>query len=304
MARGWPYAGIESLTKRYFLRALLASMLASVTVFAGVPISAGATGSGPLANPPANRALPALANSTGMCSYGASGAVHCQSPCFPTERFVYNSSRACTDLLLTAINQAQAAEHRAGFTLPSNYFGLGPGGQMFVLINLERISRGVPPIVGLSRYLDAAAGTAARHAQDPPSLPAYGPVHVWLPPGGGLYALGGAWAGNSVNAAAAIFGWFYDDGWGGKGRTWNFACTAPTSSGCWGHRDELLGEWAGTSCTDCIAGTGYASPAAGWRESYDFLEIRPASFPTPLHLTWDRDVLPYLPRGWEHVKAP
>ena len=60
-----------------------------------------------------------------------------------------NTSPACTLLLLKAINLAQAAEHRTGFTLPSNYYRLAPAGQMFVLINLERITRGVPPLVGL-----------------------------------------------------------------------------------------------------------------------------------------------------------
>ena len=60
-----------------------------------------------------------------------------------------NASPACTLLLLKAINSAQAAEHRTGFTLPSNYYRLAPAGQMFVLINLERITRGVPPLVGL-----------------------------------------------------------------------------------------------------------------------------------------------------------
>jgi len=84
--------------------------------------------------------------------------------------------------------------------------------------------------------------------------------------------LGGAWAGDSVDAASAIFSWFYDDGWGGRGSTPNFACANPTASGCWGHRDELLGKWAGTTCNQCIAGAGYSSPAANnWEESYDFL---------------------------------
>jgi hypothetical protein len=95
-----------------------------------------------------------------------------------------------------------------------------------------------------------------------------------------MYAFGGAWAGDSVNAVAALFGWFYDDGWGGSKGTWNFDCGGPTASGCWGHRDELLGEWAGTGCTDCIAGAGYASPAARhWKESYDFLWCARPSWP-------------------------
>ncbi len=90
---------------------------------------------------------------------------------------------------------------------------------MFVLVNLERISRGVPPLVGLSPYLGPPAETAARDAEDPTFQRVYGRVQVWYPPSGGMYAFGGAWSGNQVNALAAMFGWMYDDGWGGKGAT-------------------------------------------------------------------------------------
>ena len=258
----------------------------------------------PLANPSSNRALPVLANNTGPCTYGHGGAMSCLSPCYPTGALQYNSSKSCTNVLLAAINQAQASEHLEGLTLPSNYFHLNVTRQLFVLVNLVRISLGVPPLVGLSPYLIAAASQAARQSEDPVFQTSYGPVHVWLPPGGGMYAFGGAWAGDSVNAAAALFGWFYDDGWGGSKGTWNFDCSSPTASGCWGHRHELLGEWAGTGCTDCIAGAGYASPAArNWKESYDFLLVRPVQFPTPLDFTWNGDVIPYLPAGWETVHA-
>ena len=277
-----------------------------LVVVSAAPVTTAATAAlaNPLVNPKTNRAMPALANSTGNCSYGQGGGVTCQSPCYPTGALQYNSSRRCTDLVLTAVNQAQAAEHLKSFTLPSNYFGLSATKQLFVLVNLARISLGVPPLVGLSPYLSAAATQAAQQAEDPSFRSSYGPVDVWLPPGGGMYAFGGAWAGDSVNSVAALFGWLYDDGWGGPKATWNFDCTSPTASGCWGHRDELLGEWAGTRCTDCIAGAGYASPAArSWKESYDFLLVRPTQFPTPLVFTWNGNVVPYLPAGWETERS-
>ena len=292
-----------SVTRRPALAALI-STLCVLAAGAG-QVTAASASFNPLANPSTNRPAPPLADSTGSCSYGARGALSCPSPCFPHGKFDYNSDKACTDLLLTAINQAQKAEHLEQFVLPSNYFALSASDQMLVFVNLERISRGVPPLVGLSPYLDAEASTAARHAEDPSFRTSYGPVQVWLPPGGGTYAFGGAWAGDSVNAADAIFGWFYDDGWGGKGNTWNFACTSPRASGCWGHRDELLGEWAGTACTDCVAGAGYASPAANdWRQSYVLMLVRPVKFPTPLVFSWDGNVVPYLPAGWERTHAP
>jgi hypothetical protein len=216
----------------------------------------------------------------------------------------YDASAACTALLMTAVNQAQAAEGLHTFSLPTGYSALTIGQQMFVLVNLERISRQVPPLAGISTYLSAAATSAAAQAEDPVFRTSYGPVRVWAPPGGGYYAFGGAWSGNAVNAAAAMFGWMYDDGWGGPGKTSNGACTGPTSAGCWGHRDELLGKFSGTACPDCVAGTGYVSPAAhGWQESYDFMIVRPVTFPTPLTFTWNGNVVPHLPAGWERRLA-
>jgi hypothetical protein len=216
----------------------------------------------------------------------------------------YNGSVACTDLVLGAINNAQAAERLHPLVLPPRFQAMTVTQQLFVLVNLERISHGVPPLVGLSPYLSAAASSAARQGQGPGFRPHYGPVRVWLPPEGGYYGFGGTWSGDAVNAAAAVFVWMYDDGWGGRGQTSNAACTGPTSSGCWEHRDELLGEYSGISCADCIAGAGYtAGSATSWQQSYDFLVVRPASLPTPLSFTWDSDVLPVLPAGWEQVPA-
>lgn len=298
----------------HVVMAVIATMAGLLVSFAGTACAGTAPAStgplrdslnSPLVNPAADSHLPTLATSTGPCSYTTGGQVICPSPCFPAGRIVYNVSPKCTSLVLSAINEAQAKEHHAGFALPSNYFQLGPAAQMFVLVNLERISSGVPPLVGLSPYLNTAAAAGARDATDPVNLPSYGPLKVWFPPHGGLYAYGGAWAGDSVNAAAAVFDWFYNDGWEGKGRTWNFACTGPGAPGCWGHRDELLGVWAGTACKDCVAGAAYAAHTVrNWLESYDFVLVRPAASPTPLVFSWDRNVVPYLPKGWERAKAP
>lgn len=295
MKRVWPTPRVRG--------AVLAALIVATSVSA-MGATAASAARNPLKNPAANQPMPTLADSTGDCSFGPAGGVTCKSPCYPNGQIKYNGSKACTKLLLAAINKAQASEHLRGFTLPSNYFRLSVASQVFVLVNLIRISLGIPPILGLSSALNAQAVSAASKAEDPVFKTSYGPVQVWYPPSGGRYAFGGAWAGDSVNAAAAIFGWFYDDGWGGKNNTWNFECTSPTSSGCWGHRDELLGEWAGTNCAQCVAGSGYVSPAArNWRESYDFLVVRP-THPVPLTFTWDRNVLPYLPAGWERVHAP
>lgn len=277
----------------------------AVSLLAGLslPTSAWAAAA-TLSNPSSNRPPPYYSVDTGQCTSFPGQAPKCPSPCFPKGELVYNSSAACVALLLSATNAAQKAEGRHSIVLPTNYLRLSVTKQMFVLTNLERISHGVPPLEGLSPYLSAAASKAAHKGQDPLFQRAFGPVKVWFPPQGGDYAFGGTWAGESVNALAAMFGWMYDDGWAGsKQATTNFACTSAHAAGCWGHRDELLGEYTGTTCKVCIAGAGYASPStSGWKESYTVLLVRPVS-PAALNFTWDGE-LKYLPAGWERASAP
>ena len=292
---------VRKVMKRLLVTAIImATGLGGALVVPAVA-SAGTRG---LANPPANMAEPAVAAGTGTCN---AADTRCSSPCFPTGTFVYNASRACTDGILAGINQAQAAEHLPALVLPSNYFSLSATRQMFVLINLERISRGVPPLVGLSPYLSSTATTAAGQAADPPFQYSYGPVKVWAPPfRQRQLCLRWSLGRGSVNAADVVWGWFYADGFGNGAPTFN-GCTSPGGLMCWWHREELLGLHGfsgGTACTDCVAGAGYASLPGSAGESYTFLIVRPVQFPTPLAFTWDGGVLSSLPAGWERVAAP
>jgi hypothetical protein len=266
----------------------------------------------PLDNPRGNLQPPTLSTSSGPCRL-APGSTNtqspsswdCQSPCYPHWNMAYNDSPACLSLLMSAINSAQRSEDLQPLVLPSNFRSLSVPQQLFVLVNLERVSRRVPPIAGLSPYLSSPAMAAAEEAKDPGFSHSYGPVEVWWPPAGGMYGFGSTWAGNNVNAAAVVFGWMYDDGWGGSPKmTTNLACTGPGATGCWGHRDILLGASTGTTCADCVAGAGFAMPAQRpWTDSYTLLLVRPVSYPTPLGFTWARDVVPYLPPGWERAGA-
>jgi len=186
--------------------------------------------------------------------------------------------------------------------LPAGYRRLTVPEQLFVLVNLERIARGVPPLVGLTPNLTAQAQEAAAQSRDPDIEPSYGSLTVATAANGEL-RVGGAWAGQDVNALEALFGWMYDDGWGGRGNTTNYACTSPTAAGCWGHRDELLGEYSGTTCTTCVAGTGYARHTSrGFISSYVVLIVDPAGAQPPLTFSWNADVVPHLPPR-ERVRA-
>jgi len=171
----------------------------------------------------------------------------------------------CNQLALTAISQARRALERMGgmsFSRPA-YQRLTPAQQLFVVVNLERTERGLPPAVVLSKSLTAVAQAGAQADRDP----ATGSVPRRLP-GGGLAAYAGAtWSGGWINALGADYAWMYDDGPGGS----NLACRAGSSGYCWGHRDVLLTSFGSRSChggqAGVAMGTGHASRAAGYGDS-------------------------------------
>ncbi len=135
-----------------------------------------------------------------------------------------------------------------------------------MLVNLERIARGVPPLVGVAEALSPAANSAAERGGDPIFAKRYGAIEV-ATDSGGTYAFDGAWAGGSLNPVAAIFGWLYQDGWGGPGKTANLACTSSAASG-----------------------------------AYAILIVRPAAASGPLAFSWNAQVLAHLP-AYERVRA-
>jgi hypothetical protein len=245
------------------------------------------------ANPSANISEPRLLASSGECTEGR-GGLRCASPCDPHGKFGFNTSKGCDAVALSGINRGRKAEGLSPMVLPNNYRRLTTTQQLFVLVNLERVARGVPPLVGLTPVLSADAGLAAKQSRDPDADSAYGTLQVAVV--NGSYGEGGTWDGDSPNPIAAMFGWIYDDGWGGPKHTSNYDCTSAGASGCWGHRDELLGEYSGPSCTTCVAGAGFATRThAGALTSYAFLLVAPANGEPPLSFSWSTDVLPHLP---------
>jgi hypothetical protein len=276
------------------LRMLTAAVLALALAVssAGAAASVQATGQLP-ANPAANTPEPHYLESSGECTQAGSG-LRCASPCDPHGKFGYNASKGCNAVALAGINRGRKAEGLPAMVLPDNYRRLTPTQQLFVLVDLERVARGIPPLLGLTPSLSAQAGLAATETRDPSAAPAYGAIQVAVV--NGTYGEGGTWDGDSPNAVAAMFGWMYDDGWGGAGHTSNYACTSAGAAGCWGHRDELLGEYSGPSCATCVAGAGFARhTAAGATVSYTFLIVDPANGEPPLSFSWITDVVPHLP---------
>jgi hypothetical protein len=162
---------------------------------------------------------------------------------------------------MTSIDAASATEGVGAMPVSESAVEALPvAEQLFIVINQERIDRGLAPVEYMTSQLNSDALQGA-NADTDPSFPA-------LLTGGAALTGGGAiWAGGITSALEADYYWMYDDGWGGSaGATSNGACSSPSSSGCWGHRDVILHSF--NSCTDGAAptlsmGAAYATTGGG-----------------------------------------
>ncbi|HXD66793.1 MAG TPA: hypothetical protein VNV17_19370 [Solirubrobacteraceae bacterium] len=164
-----------------------------------VPAAAGAA----TGDPPANRTL---SQATVQACQANSGAP------------------ACETMALADLNAARAAEGVGPMQLPGDFGTLTVPQQLLVLSNLERVDRGLAPVIGLSGPLDQDALTGAQNDADPvPSNPNDG-------------TFSSNWEGGYGSPFEADFVWMYDDGFGSN----NEDCTSPGDPGCWGHRHDIL----------------------------------------------------------------
>jgi hypothetical protein len=138
-----------------------------------------------------------------------------------------DSSAACIQSALEAVDNARAAEGVKAMVLPAGFASLTVPQQLFVAVNLERVDRGLPPFAGLTSALNANAQRGADIANDPPD------------PGKDYDVVDTEWAGGSSNGLDAVYGWMYDDGVGSG----NLDCPKGGGPGCWGHRHGILDDF-------------------------------------------------------------
>jgi ribosomal protein L24E len=155
--------------------------------------------------------------------------------------------------------------------------------QLFIVINEERVDRGLAPIQYLTAQLDSYALQGA-NAQTDPSFPT-------ALSGGAPLTWGGAiWAGGISSALEADYYWMYDDGWGGSAAaTTDAPCTSATSAGCWGHRDVIL--HAFSSCAGGAAPTlsmGAASSPTGGGSLAALMVSTCAGAPPDVTMSWSQ----------------
>jgi len=182
------------------------------------------------------------------------------------------SSAACPQGL-GYLDALRATEGVVPMTLPTNFGSLSASEQLFVFANLERVDRGMAPLEGISSNLDSYAQVGAQHETDP-----------HLPPGLGG---GGNWAGlgGGINLFEADTLWMYEDGPGGA----NAACTSADAAGCWGHRDNILGNYSAPALMG--GGAATVSGVGSIAELFASGDSNDAPY-----FTWS-DVTPNLPVG-------
>ncbi|MEA2213640.1 MAG: hypothetical protein QOF83_3588 [Solirubrobacteraceae bacterium] len=134
------------------------------------------------------------------------------------------TSAACVGAAVYTLDQARASLGQPAYQLPTNFAALSPAQQGFVLANLDRTLYGQPPMTGLTAALNSDAMGGVHADADP------------QPTAANYLAWTANWAGGFVNMPYAYEAWMYDDGPGSG----NLDCTAGNTSGCWGHRHDVL----------------------------------------------------------------
>jgi hypothetical protein len=245
---------------------------------AGPPTAAGRTAAGPraVAEIPAGQPRP-VTRTQGIVPPANPSANIPPSPDFfdDCSGTSYDDSPGCVSAAVAAIDNARAQEGLPGMVLPTNWDALTPPEQLFVLTNLERTVRGLPPLVAMSTVLDQAAAQGAADGNDP-TPPAGYPWTLW----------GSNWGGAIGSPLVVMYLWMYDDGPGSA----NVDCPTAGSPGCWGHRDNVL---LNLACQECLMGSGF--DPTGWEGDPAWAELLvDTSGPQSLQFTWDQE-LPYLP---------
>jgi len=242
-----------------------------VTVLSGVALA------GALLLAPTGAANAAMANRSPTVNKPPSPAY--DDACWGDGSVAAQQSTACRDAALAAINNAHAAEGVRPIRLPRNYWSLSVDKQLFVITDLERTSRGLRPLQGLTRQLDSWAATGARHNTDPTAI-------GWrLSSGAQIRSWASNWAAD-YNSLTADYSWMYLDGWGGsRATTSNLDCTSPRAQGCWGHRDNILAQFSGSRSV--IGGTGHVMRGwDGYFNSYSELLLQYSGHRPAFDYTW------------------
>jgi len=186
---------------------------------------------------------------------------------------------------LASIDSARAAEGVGPMNVSeATISGLPIPEQAFIVVNEERLDRGLPPISDMTAQLDADAQEGA-DAGDDPSFPA-------SMNGGAQLTWGGSvWAGGLSSVFEADYYWMYADGFAGsQAATTNEDCTSSSSSGCWGHRDIILHQFNSCGSAPVTLSMGAAFSSTGASGGSIAVQLIGSCGPAPagITMTWSQ----------------
>jgi hypothetical protein len=172
----------------------------------------------------------------------------------PPSNPVANIVPASVTNFLSSINAGRADEGVAPMQFNQGEFdALTIPEQVFVLSNLERTGRGLPPISAMTNQLNNAAAAGAEAGDDPPNPKV-------LTTGGTDEQGGSIWIGDTSSSLVADYVWMYEDGLGSASTTptYNIDCSSgllgTLLGNCWGHRDIILTQYSNCSLLGLLGG--------------------------------------------------
>lgn len=107
-----------------------------------------------------------------------------------------------------------------------------PAEQLFIVANIDRIARRLPPFEDLLGPLDNVARRGVARGTDPTIAGSPNPVVA----GQSVVGWGSNWGRGTYNALGTEYFWMYEDGANG----YNLACRGSRLDGCQGHRANIL----------------------------------------------------------------
>lgn len=190
----------------------------------------------------------------------------CQSAPFGAE---------CVNADVYYLDKARAQVDLPPYALPANFTSLTPPRQFFILVNLDRLQYGLPPIPGMTTALNHdALATGVWKGDDPHPTNTTG-LNTWWPGAAG-------WFHNAPEAYEAAM---WNDGLGSQ----NPRCTSTDHSRCWGHRHSILWKFPTGSVLAMGAATGFDPRhrrAYGWL----FVGGNPGVYKPVYTYTWQQAV--------------
>ena len=181
---------------------------------------------------------------------------------------------------LQSIDDARSKEGVSSMDISESALGALPfDQQVLTVVNDERVDRGEQPIQYVTAQLNAYAQGGANAGSDP-SFPS-------TVTGGAPITFGGSvWAGGLTSGLEADYYWMYDDGYAGSA-TSNSACSLSNPSGCWGHRDIILHQFASCPSGPPILSMGAALSPSGYAGgSLAAIVVSTCSPPTDIAASW------------------